>query len=85
MKCAVITTHYSYNGKIINHAGMVPRLAKSGMIAAYIYLGCLVLYSTTTTYYAIANQSPLYDAVFSQIEYPYISRRVNPVMVTITL
>jgi hypothetical protein len=27
--------------------------------------------STTTTYYAIANQSPLYDAVFSQIEYPY--------------
>jgi hypothetical protein len=31
-------------------------------------------YSTTTTYYAIANQSPLYDAVFSQIEYPLCNR-----------
>jgi hypothetical protein len=30
-------------------------------------------YSTTTTYYAIANRSPLYGAVFSQIEYPYTS------------
>jgi hypothetical protein len=26
--------------------------------------------STTTTNYAIANQAPLYDAVFSRIEYP---------------
>jgi hypothetical protein len=28
-------------------------------------------YSTTTTYCAIANQSPLYDAVLSRIEYPF--------------
>jgi hypothetical protein len=27
-------------------------------------------YSTTTTYYAIANRSPLYGPVFKQIEYP---------------
>jgi hypothetical protein len=34
-------------------------------------------YSTTTTYYAIANQSPLYDAVFSQIEYPYFFKNTS--------
>jgi hypothetical protein len=35
----------------------------------YLLLGVFD-YKSTTTYYAIANQSPLYHAVFSQIEYP---------------
>jgi hypothetical protein len=34
MKCAVITINYLYDGKIINHAEIVPRSSKSRTPAA---------------------------------------------------
>jgi hypothetical protein len=44
MKCAVITINYLYDGKIINHAEIVPRSSKSRTPAADKNRGFLVLY-----------------------------------------
>jgi hypothetical protein len=44
MKCAVITINYLYDGKIINHAELVPRSSKSRTPAADKNRGFLVLY-----------------------------------------